>query len=71
MDYRLWTLFMGFTTTVFMLAFTAIGRSATSAVGVAGAGLASVIVFGIVHMTFFTHLAFHRFFSHVTLFQRA
>lgn len=97
MDYRLWTLFMGFTTTVFMFAFTAIGRSATSAVilwcavglnaildyalifgkfglpamGVAGAGLASVIVFGIVHMTFFTHLAFHRFFSHVTLFQRA
>nr|VFJ78153.1 MAG: multidrug resistance protein, MATE family [Candidatus Kentron sp. FW] len=47
------------------------GKFGAPAMGMAGAGLASVIVYGTVHMIFFTSLALHRFFRHTTVFRRA
>jgi len=97
MDYFLWTIFPALTFTVFIFAFTAMGRAGIIALimwfmaglnailnyllifgnfgfpemGIAGAGLASVIVYGTAHMIFFIFFAFHRFFRSVTAFRRA
>jgi len=97
MDYFLWTLFPAFGSLVFVLAFTAMGRTGVivviswllvglnamlsyvlvfgklgvPAMGMAGAGLASVIVYGVAHTTFFILFAFHRFFRSHTVFRRA
>ena len=97
MDYFLWTMFPTFTYAVFILAFTAMGRTGIivlimwsmaglnailnyllifgefgfPAMGIAGAGLASVIVYGAIHVIFFMFFAFHRFFRSGTAFRRA
>nr|VFJ59065.1 MAG: multidrug resistance protein, MATE family [Candidatus Kentron sp. FM]VFJ66226.1 MAG: multidrug resistance protein, MATE family [Candidatus Kentron sp. FM]VFK11788.1 MAG: multidrug resistance protein, MATE family [Candidatus Kentron sp. FM] len=97
MAYFLWALFPELTTSVFLLAFTAMDRAGTGAIimwfavainalldyllifgnfgfpamGMAGAGLASVIAYGSAHMIFFTLLSFYRFFSSATVFRRA
>nr|VFK62253.1 MAG: multidrug resistance protein, MATE family [Candidatus Kentron sp. TUN]VFK71784.1 MAG: multidrug resistance protein, MATE family [Candidatus Kentron sp. TUN] len=97
MDYFLWTVFPAFAFSVFMLAFTAMGRVGAivviiwlavglnailnyvlifgnfgfPAMGMAGAGLASVIVYASGHTVLFSLLAFHRFFKSTTAFRRA
>jgi len=86
MDYYLWTLPPAFSSLVFILAFTAMGRTGTvflivwieaglnvllnyififgkfgfPAMGMAGAGLASIIVHAMGFTTFFILLGFHR-----------
>nr|VFJ92960.1 MAG: multidrug resistance protein, MATE family [Candidatus Kentron sp. LFY] len=47
------------------------GEFGFPAMGMAGAGLASVIVFSTVHITFFLLLAFHRSFRSTVVFRRA
>nr|VFJ52515.1 MAG: multidrug resistance protein, MATE family [Candidatus Kentron sp. FM]VFJ58369.1 MAG: multidrug resistance protein, MATE family [Candidatus Kentron sp. FM]VFK09420.1 MAG: multidrug resistance protein, MATE family [Candidatus Kentron sp. FM] len=46
------------------------GKWGFPAMGMAGAGLASIIVYGFGHMAFFTLLAFHRSFRSVAVFRR-
>nr|VFJ64485.1 MAG: multidrug resistance protein, MATE family [Candidatus Kentron sp. FM]VFJ64924.1 MAG: multidrug resistance protein, MATE family [Candidatus Kentron sp. FM]VFK14081.1 MAG: multidrug resistance protein, MATE family [Candidatus Kentron sp. FM] len=97
MDYLLWTIFPAFAFSVFVFAFTVMGRAGTiakviwiavglnailnyalifgnfgfPAMGMAGAGLASVIVYASGHTVLFTLFAFHRFFRSGTVFRRA
>nr|VFK37902.1 MAG: multidrug resistance protein, MATE family [Candidatus Kentron sp. TC] len=47
------------------------GNLGFPAMGMAGAGLASVIVYAFTHTVLFTLLAFHRFFKSASLFRRA
>nr|VFJ55176.1 MAG: multidrug resistance protein, MATE family [Candidatus Kentron sp. FW] len=97
MDYYLWTMFPAFSSLVFILALTAMGRTEIvlliawlevglniilnyllifgkfgfPAMGVAGAGLASVIIHGIGCAIFFVFFDFHKLFRRRPMFRRA